>query len=270
MSRKRNPANLSENVELLIVNQIRLQNKVKRVLNDEDSSIQDALDQLQSLEDNTSELRSGLKMLQNQDSALALSPSDEDSLDSTFDLEEILEELKQEEDFIILEDMVNLVDQSRALQKGLYLLKRNGELTEEGSKWQSWTIDQKISYIVSQSTDILIKEVHKSLMSDECGWKGSAWNPCEDGCKKLPDEFVDFLYAMLYNRNQNFLPEVQAHLYFPKVGTSFERSEMKKSDGCNHSIFSGLCFKNVKECIPPLFVLLAYYIFPSNVDMTFI
>lgn len=201
MSRKRNPANLSQDLEMLIINQIRLLNKVKRLLNDEDSDVGEVVDNLKDLNQNTNDLT--VELLGESIPLMTSGPSVNLS----------------QYDFY-----VDLVDQSQALQEALYLVQRSG-FTVQGHYWQNCTKAQKLFYIANKSTDTMIKEVHKVLLSNECGWSRKPPNAKLE-CKKLPDEFVEFLQFMLDIRNMNFAPQDQAHLYFPEIGMRFERSNM--------------------------------------------
>jgi len=180
---------LDDDLEMLIINQIRLQKNVKGLLNNEHSNVNKVVKNLRDLSENTNDLTTELSG-EPVSSGSSLNTSGYDFY-------------------------VDLLDSSDALKVGLYITNRNGQPAgAAGKMWSTLSKDLKLFYIVQKSTDTLIKEVHKNLLG-----------MCKAENETLSNDFVEFLQFMLSVRNLSFAIEDQAHLFFPS-GMRFERSEM--------------------------------------------
>lgn len=178
-----------DELEMLIINQIRLQKKVKSLLNNEHSDVGKVVKNLRDLSENTNELTTELSG-EPVSSGSSLNTSD-------------------------YEFYVDLVDSSDVLKEGLYIIYKGKPAGAAGEQWfNSLSKDYKLFYIVNKSTDTVIKEVHKRLL-----------DMCEKKNETLSNDFVEFLQFMLSIRNLNFAVEDQADLFFP-TDMRFERSEM--------------------------------------------
>tara|TARA_B100000900_G_C20597836_1_gene724150 strand:- start:1935 stop:2573 length:639 start_codon:yes stop_codon:yes gene_type:complete len=194
-----------DDLDLLIINQIRLQRKVKGLLNNEDSDIVKVVENLRDLSENTNDLTT----------ELSGGPVSSGSSLNTSDY-----------DFY-----VDLVDSSDVLKEGLYIYYKGKPTNTVGEQWiNSLSKDLKLFYIVQKSTDTIIKEVHKRLL-----------DMCEKKNETLSNDFVEFLQFMLSIRNLNFDEEAQARLFFP-TNMRFERSEMKPTqDVMSGDVVQVLC-----------------------------